>query len=100
MEVRYRDNTPLVLKGVSFTIKRGEKIGVIGRTGSGKSTLVLTLSRIVPIENGSILINGVDTSTLTLSSLRDLITVIPQDAILFNGTLRYNLDPFERCSDS
>ena len=91
--LKYRPETELVLKDLSFTIKDNEKIGVVGRTGAGKSTLCLALWRIVEAHSGAIFIDGVDISQIGLEQLRDKITIIPQDPTLFNGTLRFNLDP-------
>jgi len=98
--MRYRDG-PLVLKNLSFTVGSGEKIGVVGRTGSGKSSLMIALLRIVEIEKdgGKISIDGIDISTLGTSALRLGISIIPQDAILFANTVRYNVDPFGKKSD-
>lgn len=100
ISMRYR-NGPLVLKNLSFSIKAGEKIGVVGRTGSGKSSLMNALLRIVEIEpdGGKILIDGVDTSTLGTSALRSGISIIPQEAVLFANTIRYNVDPFREKTD-
>jgi ABC-type multidrug transport system fused ATPase/permease subunit len=69
------------------------KVGVVGRTGAGKSTLGLTLSRIIELESGAILIDGVDISKVDLNLLRSKVTVIPQDPTLFTGSLRFNIDP-------
>mmetsp|Transcript_8592 Transcript_8592/g.18150 ORF Transcript_8592/g.18150 Transcript_8592/m.18150 type:complete len:989 (-) Transcript_8592:348-3314(-) len=100
ISMRYRDG-PLVLKNLSFTVGSGEKIGVVGRTGSGKSSLMIALLRIVEIEKdgGKISIDGIDISTLGTSALRLGISIIPQDAILFANTVRYNVDPFGKKSD-
>lgn len=97
--LKYRPDTALVLKNLSFNIKNGEKIGVIGRTGAGKSTLCLALCRIIESHSGRILIDGTDISTLGLEDLRQHITIIPQDPTLFNGTLRFNIDPENTHSD-
>ena len=91
--LKYRPDTELVLKNLSFSITDNQKIGVVGRTGAGKSTLCLALCRIVEAHSGSIVIDGVDISQIGLEQLRDKITIIPQDPTLFNGTLRFNLDP-------
>ncbi len=91
--LRYRPTTDIVLDKLTFLAKPGEKIGVVGRTGAGKSTICLSLSRIVEIVEGSILIDGVDISKVELAYLRSKITVIPQDPTMFTGTLRFNLDP-------
>ena len=97
-ELRYREGLPLVLKGVNVSIKAGEKIGVVGRTGAGKSSLVIAFLRIVELERGSILIDGIDLSTLKLNDIRSAISLIPQAPFLFSGTLRMNLDPFHKHS--
>ena len=91
--VKYRPDTKIVLKNLTFTINSGEKIGVVGRTGSGKSTLCLCLFRILEPTFGSILIDDIDITKIGLSLLREIITVIPQDPTLIEGTLRENLDP-------
>jgi ATP-binding cassette subfamily C (CFTR/MRP) protein 5 len=81
-----------VLKGVSFDIRPREKIGVCGRTGSGKSTTMLALFRVVELEGGCITIDGIDISTLGLGNLRENICIIPQDPVLLSGSVRFNLD--------
>eukprot|EP00644_Phytophthora_capsici_P001159 jgi/Phyca11/511477/fgenesh2_kg.PHYCAscaffold_86_\ len=99
--MRYRDDLPLVLKGVSFTVKSGEKVGICGRTGSGKSSLMSVLFRVVEIpQTGRVLIDGVDIATITVHQLRTELTIIPQDPMLFSGSLRMNLDPFAQKEDS
>ena len=97
--VKYRPNTPLVLKNLNFEIKPMEKIGVVGRTGSGKSTLCLCLFRILEATEGKITIDDVDISTINLERLRESITVIPQEPTLIEGTLRENIDPGKKFSD-
>ncbi|XP_055375696.1 multidrug resistance-associated protein 1 isoform X7 [Condylostylus longicornis] len=98
-EVRYREGLDLVLKGITFTVQGGEKVGIVGRTGAGKSSLTLALFRIIESAGGKILIDDVDISTLGLHSLRSRLTIIPQDPVLFSGSLRINLDPFNKNSD-
>jgi ABC-type multidrug transport system fused ATPase/permease subunit len=97
--LRYRPELPLVLKGLDIIIPGGSKVGVVGRTGAGKSTLMVSLMRIVEIQDGKIFIDGIDTRTLGLATLRSSIAVIPQDPILFSGTVRSNLDPFKTHTD-
>jgi len=98
-QVRYRPNTPLVLKGITLDIKGGEKVGVVGRTGSGKSTLIQVLFRLVEPSGGKIIIDGIDISTLGLHDLRSRFGIIPQEPVLFEGTVRSNIDPTEQYSD-
>ena len=99
LEMRYRESLPLVLKSVNLDIKAGEKVGIVGRTGSGKSSLILSLFRINEASGGSIEIDDHDISHLGLETLRSAITIIPQDPVLFSGSLRLNLDPFSQYSD-
>lgn len=84
-----------MLKNLTFKTNAKEKIGVVGRTGSGKSTLFISLMRIVEASEGSIVIDGIDISKIGLADLRQRFTIIPQDPVLFSGTLRSNLDPVE-----
>ncbi|KAG1720078.1 putative YOR1-ABC transporter [Suillus lakei] len=96
----YRPGLPNVLRGISVKVRGGEKIGVIGRTGAGKSSSMLSLFRIVELSGGSVAIDGVDISTIGLTDLRSKISIIPQDPILFSGTIRSNPDPFAQHSDA
>ncbi|XP_046664340.1 multidrug resistance-associated protein 1-like isoform X2 [Homalodisca vitripennis] len=98
--VRYREGLDLVLRGIDFTVNGGEKIGIVGRTGAGKSSLTLCLFRILEAAGGHIYIDGLDISKIGLGDLRSKLTIIPQDPVLFSGTLRMNLDPFEVYSDT
>merc|ERR1712159_163780 len=94
ISMRYRDG-PLALKDLSFKVNGGEKIGVCGRTGSGKSSLMIALFRISEIENdGSIVVDGVNIGEIGTAALRLNISIIPQDPVMFSNTVRYNLDPF------
>lgn len=97
--IRYSPELDPVLQGVSFSTKAHEKVGIVGRTGSGKSTLSLSFFRFLEASSGSISIDGIDISTIGIQDLRSQITIIPQDAVLFSGTIRSNLDPFEEHSD-
>ncbi|XP_047739320.1 ATP-binding cassette sub-family C member 4 [Hyalella azteca] len=98
VSLRYEENQPMVLKNISFTISSGEKIGIVGRTGAGKSSLISCLLRLTE-PAGQINIDGVDIGKLGLHTLRKNISIIPQDPVLFNGSLRMNLDPFDEYSD-
>ena len=98
IRMRYRDG-PEVLKGLSLSIKGGEKIGVVGRTGSGKSSLMIALFRIVELSGGKIEIDGVDISKIGTEPLRSGLSIIPQDPVLFSNTVRYNIDPFNSATD-
>uniref|UniRef100_A0A8C7DD99 ATP-binding cassette sub-family B member 6 n=1 Tax=Oncorhynchus kisutch TaxID=8019 RepID=A0A8C7DD99_ONCKI len=95
----YREGLPNALDGVSLVVRPGEKVGVVGRTGSGKSTLFLALFRMVELNQGQILLDGVDTSQVGLAQLRSKLAIIPQDPFLFSGTVRENLDPCGRHPD-
>ena len=97
--VKYRPETDLVLKNLSFFVNGGEKIGIVGRTGSGKSTICLSLFRILEATEGKILIDGIDLSQIGLLRLRSKLTIIPQDPSLVKGTIRYNIDPLNLRND-
>jgi ABC-type multidrug transport system fused ATPase/permease subunit len=98
--VRYAADMPPILKGISFNINPNQRIGVVGRTGAGKSTLALALFRFLEAESGSIIFDGIDISKIRLSGLRSRLAIIPQDPKLFYGTLRSNLDPLDQYTDA
>ncbi|KAI9098315.1 P-loop containing nucleoside triphosphate hydrolase protein [Phlyctochytrium arcticum] len=121
VNMRYRDDMPLVLRDLTFAIESGEKVGIVGRTGAGKTSVTLALLRMIELSNGTqdatnavdilthdspskgttgISIDGVNIATLKRSCVRERISVIPQESFLFSGTLRQNLDPFETCDDA
>ncbi|KAJ8313002.1 hypothetical protein KUTeg_010375, partial [Tegillarca granosa] len=99
LKTRYRPGLDLVLKGITAHIHHNEKVGIIGRTGAGKSSLTLSLFRLVESAGGSILIDGLRIADIGLHDLREKITILPQDPVLFSGSLRMNLDPFDKYSD-
>ncbi|KAF9258420.1 hypothetical protein L218DRAFT_934784 [Marasmius fiardii PR-910] len=99
LSVKYAPELPDVLRDVSFTLRAGERVGLLGRTGSGKSTLAMSVLRFVDPSSGKIFIDGVDISAIGTYDLRSRLTFIPQDATLFSGTLRENLDPFNEHTD-
>ena len=96
---RYSSELPLVLKDLSFTIQPAEKVGVVGRTGAGKSSLISVLYRLAE-PHGLITIDGIDSKAIGLHDLRKKMSIIPQDPVLFSGTMRYNLDPFDEYTDA
>lgn len=96
---RYRSDLDLVLKRVTFTVEPGERVGIVGRTGAGKSSLALALFRGLEAETGSIIIDDIDIGLIGLKDLRQSITIVPQDPTLFTGTIRNNLDPFGLFTD-
>ncbi|KAJ5731311.1 uncharacterized protein N7483_005819 [Penicillium malachiteum] len=98
--VSYAPDLPPVLKGLSFTVEKNQRVGVVGRTGAGKSSLTLALFRFLEAQQGKILIDGLDVSTIKLHDLRSRLAIIPQDPVLFSGTIRSNLDPFDEYSDT
>ncbi|KAJ2249336.1 hypothetical protein GGI13_004324 [Coemansia sp. RSA 455] len=96
---RYREGLSLVLKDVSFSVRPREKVGIVGRTGAGKSSLTLALFRIIEAAEGQILLDGKDIAQYGLFDVRSKLSIIPQDPVLFAGTVRENLDPFNTYSD-
>ncbi|CAL5035557.1 unnamed protein product [Urochloa decumbens] len=100
LKVRYRPNTPLILKGINVSISGGEKIGIVGRTGSGKSTFIQVLFRLIEPNEGKMIIDGIDICTLGLHDLRSRFGIIPQEPVLFEGTIRNNIDPIGQYSDA
>lgn len=99
VHARYREGLPLILKDLSFIIEGQQRVGIVGRTGAGKTSVTLTLFRIMELDQGNILIDGIDTTSIGLQTLRTKMTIIPQDPVLFSGSLRLNLDPFDQYSD-
>ncbi|TYI57998.1 hypothetical protein E1A91_D11G321800v1 [Gossypium mustelinum] len=99
LQVRYAPHMPLVLRGLTCTFPGGLKTGIVGRTGSGKSTLIQTLFRIVEPAAGQIIIDGVNISSIGLHDLRSRLSIIPQEPTMFEGTIRSNLDPLEEYTD-
>ena len=99
VQMRYRAGLPLVLQGLSMHVAPGERIGVVGRTGAGKSSIMSTLFRLIELSGGSITIDGLDIGKVGLRDLRSRLSIIPQDPTLFRGTVRSNLDPFNEHTD-
>ncbi|GMF68069.1 unnamed protein product [Aspergillus oryzae] len=99
VQMRYREGLPLVLKGLTMSIQSGERIGVVGRTGAGKSSIVSALFRLTELSGGNIWIDGVNIASIALHDLRSRLAIIPQDPTLFWGTIRSNLDPFNKYTD-
>ncbi|EJU01052.1 ABC protein [Dacryopinax primogenitus] len=100
VRLRYRPGLDEVLKGVEWNVRAGEKVGVVGRTGAGKSSLLIALFRLVELSGGKITIDGLDIADMGLQDLRARLSIIPQDPLLFSGTIRSNLDPFGLYDDA
>ena len=98
-KIRYRPNVPLVLKEITCTFKEGTKVGVVGRTGSGKTTLISAFFRLVEPASGKILVDGLNICSIGLKDLRMKLSIIPQEPTLFKGSVRTNLDPLGLYSD-
>ncbi|KAJ5996332.1 hypothetical protein N7522_007992 [Penicillium canescens] len=98
--VGYAPDLPPVLNGLSFAVEKNQRVGVVGRTGAGKSSLTLALFRFLEARSGEIIIDGLDVSKIKLHDLRSRLAIIPQDPVLFSGTVRSNLDPFGEYSDT
>lgn len=98
--LKYRPELSPALQNITFSTRPRERIGIVGRTGSGKSSIIVALFRMVELSSGQIHIDGVDISMLGLHKLRSRIAIVPQDASLFNGTIRSNLDPMSKCNDT
>ncbi|PNX55443.1 ABC transporter C family member 3-like protein, partial [Trifolium pratense] len=99
LQVRYAPHLPLVLRGLTCTFHGGLKTGIVGRTGSGKSTLIQTLFRLVEPTAGEVIIDSINISTIGLHDMRSRLSIIPQDPTMFEGTVRSNLDPLEEYND-
>ncbi|ODM20212.1 hypothetical protein SI65_03265 [Aspergillus cristatus] len=97
--VRHAPHLPPVLRGVSFEVQRSERVGIIGRTGAGKSSFVSALLRFLEASEGEIVVDGIDISTLKIDHSRRRLALIPQQPVLFQGTIRSNLDPFHEHDD-
>jgi ABC-type multidrug transport system fused ATPase/permease subunit len=97
--VSYAKDLPPVLKNLTFTVEPRQRVGVVGRTGAGKSSLTLALFRFLEAKQGTIHIDGIDISTIKVQDLRSRLAIIPQDPVLFSGTVRSNLDPFDEHED-
>lgn len=99
VHMKYRAELPLVLQGLSFEIKGGERVGIVGRTGAGKSSIMSALFRLTELSGGQIQIDGINIAEVGLHDLRSRLAIIPQDPTLFRGTIRSNLDPFNEHTD-
>jgi len=100
VRMRYREGLTPVIDGMDLSVRAGEKVGLVGRTGAGKSSVLVCLYRVVELFEGSISIDGRDIAGVPLRLLRSRLGIIPQDPVLFTGTLRSNLDPFDAHTDA
>ena len=96
VSAKYRPNLPEAVKDLNLILNSGEKLGICGTTGAGKSTLASVILRIIETTNGEIRLDGVDTRKIGLQDLRSKITIVPQDSVLFSGTVKFNLDPWSK----
>ncbi len=99
LQLQYKPEDKPVLNNVTLTVNKSEKIGICGRTGAGKSSIINALLRMAPITHGEVFINDLPASQMELTKLRSQIAIIPQDPVLFSGTIRSNLDPFNDYED-
>ena len=99
VSMRYRPGLDLVLRDLTFSVAHGKHVGIVGRTGAGKSSLLGVMFRLVEIESGTIVLDGRDIRSVGLHTLRSAMSIIPQDPVLFSGTLRFNLDPWDTHTD-
>ncbi|KAJ1959009.1 hypothetical protein GGI12_004566 [Dipsacomyces acuminosporus] len=100
LSMRYRPELPLALRGINLEVGQGERVGIVGRSGAGKSSIISALFRLVEPADGKVYIDGVDIQAVSLDRLRRSICILPQDPVLFDGTLRTNLDPFHELGDA
>jgi len=100
VSLRYAPHLPDIIRNITLELKGGTKAGIVGRTGAGKSTMMLSLFRMIEPSTGVIKIDGIDLQHIGLSKLRSSLSIIPQESVLFEGTLRYNLDPYHIYTDN